>query len=131
MRNPAIKRETYSLLRTELPAQLPAFLLKQRWFGGKARRIVSTEVAEIIPVWAGQLESVVVVVGVKFSEGAEEHYVLPLVAVSAPAAQSNVTSLLRLSDGEPAHGLVLSNALENEFLESLLQAISGERIFKG
>jgi len=132
MRNPAIKRETYSLLRTELPAQLPAFLLKQRWFGGKARRIVSTEVAEIIPVGAGQLESVVVVVGVKFSEGAEEHYVLPLVAVSAPAAQSNVTSLLRLSDGEPAHGLVLSNALENaEFLESLLQAISGERIFKG
>ena len=130
--NPAIKRETYSVLRTELPAQLPAFLLKQRWFGGKARRIVSTEIADVIPVRGSQPESLVVVVGVKFAEGAEEHYVLPLVAVSAQDAQNNGTDFLRLSDAEPARGLVLGNALENaEFLESLLQTIGGERIAKG
>jgi trehalose synthase-fused probable maltokinase len=132
MLNPAIKRETYSALRTELPAQLPAFLPKQRWFGGKARQIVSTQIADVIPVGDGPPEPLVVVVGVKFAEGAEEHYVLPLVAVSAPDAQSNVTPLLSLSEGEPAHGLVFGNALENaEFLESLLQAISDEKIVKG
>jgi trehalose synthase-fused probable maltokinase len=132
MLNPAIKRETYPVLRTELPAQLPAFLLKQRWFGGKARQIVSTEIADIIPVGDGPSEPLVVVVGVKFAEGAEERYVLPLVAVSAPTAQKDITPLLRLSEAEPARGLVLSNALENaEFLESLLQAISGERTLKG
>ena len=132
MLNPAIKPETYSALRTELQAQLPAFLLKQRWFGGKARQIVSTEIADVIPVGGGQLETMVVVVGVKFAAGPEERYVLPLVAVSAQGAQSNGTAFLRLSDAEPARGFVLGNALENaDFLENLLQTIGGERIFKG
>jgi maltose alpha-D-glucosyltransferase/alpha-amylase len=131
MLNPAIKRETYSVVRTELPAQLPAFLLKQRWFGSKARQIVSTEIADIIPVGGG-LESLVIVVGVKFAEGVEEHYVLPLTALSEPDVKNSGAGLLRLSDAEPARGLVLGNALENpEFLEGLLQTIGGERIFKG
>lgn len=132
MRNTAIKPEAYSVLRTELPAQLPAFLLKQRWFGGKGRQIVSTDIADIIPVGNRQPESLVVVVGVNFGEGGVERYVLPLVAVRATNAQNKAVPLLRLSDGESAHGHVLGNALETpDFLESMLQAIGGERIFQG
>ena len=36
-------------LQTHLPSALPQFLLKQRWFGGKARTIRSVEVSDIVP----------------------------------------------------------------------------------
>ena len=128
MLNPATKRETYSELRTQLPAQLPAFLLEQRWFGGKARQIVSTEIGDIIELRRGKLESLVVLVGVKFREGAEEQYVLPLVPVRAPEADTG-SALLKISDAEFGRSLVLTNALENsDFLENLLQLIGSESV---
>jgi maltose alpha-D-glucosyltransferase/alpha-amylase len=131
MMNPAIKRETYSVLRAQLPAQLPSFLLEQRWFGGKARQIVSTAIADIVAVKSGQLESLVVLVGVKFATGADERYVLPLVALPAAEPQNNNSALLRVSD-ESGRALVLGNALENaEFLENLLQLIKDESVLGG
>jgi maltose alpha-D-glucosyltransferase/alpha-amylase len=131
MLNPAIKRETYSELRTQLPGQLPAFLLEQRWFGGKARRIVSTEIGDIIGLKSGQLESLVIIANVKFAEGVGEQYVLPLVPVPAPDAQGS-SPALRISCAEPRRTVVLSNALENnDFLENLLQLIKSDRIQTG
>jgi len=132
MLNPAIRRETYSELRTQLPAQLPAFLLEQRWFGGKARRIVSTEIDDIIEVRSGKLESLVVLVGVKFAEGAVEQYVLPLVPVPAPEVQHVGLTLLKISDAESGRSLILGNALESKaFLETLLPLTSSESVFSG
>ena len=132
MLNPAIKRETYSELRSQLPAQLPVFLLEQRWFGGKARRIVSTEVADVIEWRSETLESLVVLVGVKFTEGAEEQYVLPLVPVPAAEARDRNLALLRISYAESRGVVVLGNALENnDFLKSLLQLIASESVVIG
>lgn len=132
MLNPAIKRETDSELRTQLPAQLPAFLLEQRWFGGKARRIVLTDIDDIIEVRAGGLESLVVLVGVKFTEGAEERYVLPLVPLPAPEAQDIGPALLKISDAESGRSFVLGNALDSKaFLENLLHLISSESVLSG
>jgi maltose alpha-D-glucosyltransferase / alpha-amylase len=132
MLNPAIKRETYSELRSQLPAQLPVFLLEQRWFGGKARRIVSTEVADVIEWRSETLESLVVLVGVKFTEGAEEQYVLPLVPVPAAEARDRNLALLRISSAESRGVVVLGNALENNnFLKSLLQVIASESVVIG
>src|SRR6267154_1162183 len=132
MLNPASKRETYSELRMQLPAQLPAFLLRQRWFGAKARQIASTEIADIIGIKTGHLESLVVLVSVKFAEGAEEHYVLPLVAVAALEAQDSSPALLRITEAESKRTLVLGNALESDdFLENLLELIRSERALRG
>jgi maltose alpha-D-glucosyltransferase/alpha-amylase len=132
MLNPAIKRETYSELRMQLPAQLPAFLLKQRWFGAKARQIASTEIADIIGIKSGHLESLVVLVGVKFAEGAEERYVLPLVAVAALEAQDSNPALLRITDADSKGTLVLGNALESDaFLQNLLELIHSDRVLGG
>jgi maltose alpha-D-glucosyltransferase/alpha-amylase len=133
MLNPATKRKTYSELRAQLPAQLPAFLLEQRWFGGKARQIVSTEIGDIIEIKSEQVEALVVTANVKFTEGAEEQYVLPLVPVPAPEARdSSSSALLKISYAESGVVVVLSNALQNDaFLENLLQLISSERVVIG
>ena len=44
----------FEQLRLSLPDQLPAYLARQRWFGGKARRIRSTEILDMIPLQTGQ-----------------------------------------------------------------------------
>ena len=45
------------LLKENLPAALPEFLVKQRWFGAKARTISSVEVSDIIPFHSDSLRS--------------------------------------------------------------------------
>ena len=45
----------YEGLRRAVAEQLAAYLLKQRWFGGKARQIRSTELIDLVPVQAGEL----------------------------------------------------------------------------
>ena len=42
-----------STLQTDLAEQLPEYLLKQRWFGGKARKIASADVVDTLPISAG------------------------------------------------------------------------------
>ena len=45
------------VLRGIIPSALPEFLVKQRWFGAKARTISSVEVSDIIPFHSGSLRS--------------------------------------------------------------------------
>jgi maltose alpha-D-glucosyltransferase/alpha-amylase len=133
MSNPAVKPESYAALRSQLPAQLPSFLLRQRWFGGKARQIVSTEIADIMVASSRPIESLLVLVTVKFADAVEENYVLPLVAVSpGEGLNDSRSAILRITGAETGQTVFLGNALENDgFHENLLQVISDEKILKG
>ena len=57
-------------LKDGLPSTLPEFLLKQRWFGGKARTISSVEVSDIVPFHSAGLRSYFVLAQVKYASGA-------------------------------------------------------------
>src|SRR5260221_1618882 len=76
-------------LRRNLPAQLPPFLAAQRWFGGKARQILAVAIDDSIPIGSGETRAVIFVVTVKYLEGAEETYSIPLV----PPKQSGISLL--------------------------------------
>lgn len=132
MVNPAIKSGMHSILRAQLPEQLPSFLREQRWFGGKARSVESTDIADVFAV-AGGRESLIIVVDVKFAGSHKETYVLPVVASSASmAAQDDNTAVLRISEGATGSAVILSDALKDpDFLEILLQAIVDQGTFKG
>ena len=78
-----------------LPGLLPPFLPTQRWFGDKARRVAVCEVEDLAPLdEAGR--ALVVVVGVRFDDGARQRY--SLVVALRPAAGS-LPVLGRLPDG--------------------------------
>jgi maltose alpha-D-glucosyltransferase/alpha-amylase len=69
-----------STLQTALAAQFPEYLLKQRWFGGKARNIASVGVIDtlLIPLSSGN--SYLFVAVVRYADGgADEFYSIPLV----------------------------------------------------
>jgi maltose alpha-D-glucosyltransferase / alpha-amylase len=74
MADTAVGRELYPELRRALPPQLAGFLMRQRWFGGKARTIRSAELADVLPIAAGDAQVFLLVVAVKYAEGPEESY---------------------------------------------------------
>jgi maltose alpha-D-glucosyltransferase/alpha-amylase len=128
---PQQAKETYHELRKTLPPLLASYLADQRWFGGKARQIRSTEITDLVPLGNARLETFVLLARIEYATGPGETYVLPMICSWEPAAENATASLTVHS---PARGtnLHLRNALTNtEFLRSLLETIEQKAAFRG
>jgi maltose alpha-D-glucosyltransferase/alpha-amylase len=97
--------------RGALEDALPGFLREARWFGGKARRVKSAEVAQTIPVTSNgtKVAAVIAIVSVEYAEGDPETYVLPLTCASVEhtrdlleSSPRSVLARLRTREGERA-----------------------------
>lgn len=120
--------ELLSELRQSLPAQLSSFLADQRWFGGKARRILGVDIRDAIPLGSAERKTIVLLVVVKYLEGAEETYSIPLIATQSKEVGD---SARRLEMGNGS-GLVFRDAFSSqEFLAELLNIIERERELSG
>jgi maltose alpha-D-glucosyltransferase / alpha-amylase len=119
-------------LKESLPSALPEFLVRQRWFGGKARTISSVEVSDIIPFHSGGLHSYFILAHVKYTSGPVETYDIPLVPVLDGTAQLDYSSLLKIQPGSFPEVTVLKDALtEENFLAHLLDAIANGVSLRG
>jgi maltose alpha-D-glucosyltransferase / alpha-amylase len=124
MVNTAFGKERHADLRKALPAQLPDYLNKQRWFGGKARQIRATEIADVISLLDGS--ALLLIVRVAYAAGSEETYAVPMVV----APEGEATLRIPSSDGGNPTGL--KDALsEPRFLAALLDLIHAESSVKG
>lgn len=120
------------VLKGILPSALPEFLVKQRWFGAKARTISSVEVSDTIPFHSDSLRSYFILAHVKYSSGPVETYDVPLVPAPDGAAQLDYSSLLRIQPGNFPEVIVLKDALTDEnFLAHLLVAIANGVSLRG
>jgi 1,4-alpha-glucan branching enzyme len=104
--------------RGPLEAALPALLVEQRWFGGKARRIRAVELLDAAPVGPGPDAPRVALLRVAYEAGGAEVYSLPLAFAAGAAADriraaaprravaelraDGVAGLLHASDVDPA-----------------------------
>jgi trehalose synthase-fused probable maltokinase len=125
-----MKKEQFTELQKSLPAVLPDFLAAQRWFGGKAQRIHATEVLDVIPFGAPQLESFILLARVEYETGVRETYLLPLLARSdqEPTEDGSQAMKARVRGMD----LLLTDALRNEdFLLELHAAIEAQAAFRG
>lgn len=64
--------------RAALEKLLPGYLMKVRWFGGKARQIESVTLASTIPLPSEQLKPYIANIRVSYADGGNQTYVLPL-----------------------------------------------------
>src|SRR5271163_1416722 len=125
--------ELFEDLRAELPALLPGFLPKQRWFGGKARAIRSVEVVDAIYFGGEPSPELVLLARVEYASGAGETYVMPLVVIAEthlPEREDPGS----LSFHSERRGVVvhLANAVTHEgFLDSLLDSIEKQATHRG
>lgn len=125
-------------LARDLPQLLPDFLLRQRWFGGKAQGIESTKVVDVVPVNSERVTGVYIVLArVEYAPGAAETYVLPLKSTSRePAARERqdrgTPPGLRISGEGSGDDLVFCDALwDRDFSLQILDSIRQGLAFKG
>jgi maltose alpha-D-glucosyltransferase / alpha-amylase len=128
-----IGKEMYPQLRSALAAQLPAFLMKQRWFGGKARRISSAELDDIISIPAPAQAALLLMVTVKYADNTDESYAMPVFRVAEETtAAERESSSMRFETGASAAPVFLADALKKEeFLGALLELIQRKAILQG
>ncbi len=125
MADSGVGRETYRELQKTIAPQLPGFLQQQRWFGGKARKIGSAEVLDVIPLPTKSTESFVLIVSVRYADGSDETYAVPFVraASAMPGAPMDLSSL-KLAESVPESPTILTDGLKNEeFLTALLDLV--------
>src|SRR5580704_6539876 len=135
MADPGVGKEMVPGLRREaLAAQLPAYLMKQRWFGGKARNIRSAELADIVPIqMENASEAFLLMARVTYADGNEESYAMPfLPAFNATLTPEVAAASLHIQPEEGGAPLVLTDALKDaEFLSALLGLIQRKAIVAG
>ncbi len=117
---------------------LVAWARHRRWFRGKARRIASAQIRDAIPMTAGEVRAVLVVLGVSFTEGDPEEYLVPLAALPEAAAatvlaETSWAGIARLDgEGDGAGTRILVDAMRLPgFSEELLAAIASRRRLRG
>jgi trehalose synthase-fused probable maltokinase len=107
-----------STLQTALEAQLPDYLLKQRWFGGKARKIASVEVVDTLPIPVSGGNAFIFVASVHYADGADEFYAIPLARSEGAGAEG-----LKVP-GPDGGSIMLADGLKNvAFLTALAELI--------
>ncbi len=107
-----------STLQTALAEQLPEYLLKQRWFGGKARKIASVDVVDTLPIPASGGNAYIFVTAVHYDDGADEFYAIPLVRSEGAGAEG-----LKVP-GPDGGSMMLADGLKNPtFLTALAELI--------
>src|SRR6202035_1870504 len=142
MAAPGFGKDMFSNLNTGLPAQLPAYLKGQRWFGAKARELRATEVVDFVTLQRGVLYALIVMVKVEYEGGGGDVYSVPLVVSKDPGSNLKgepgapgvskgaggpgvgAAAVLTVSGRGGGAAATLSDALKNEtFLSVLLDAI--------
>lgn len=110
--------------RPALAAALLPFLQRQRWFGGKGRRVSAVDVTDVVPLAP---TAVLTVVRVDYADGRAERYVAPLRFATAEGAQGPVVpAALGGRRG------VLADAMEDPAVARLLLAcVLEERRMRG
>jgi maltose alpha-D-glucosyltransferase/alpha-amylase len=115
-------------VRETLEEILPAFLLGQRWFGGKARPVRTVRLGDWAVLPSNSSLVFLVLLEVAFRDGSTDCYFFPMAVVKVPAAAAMVHSLrgrvlIRLSGPGGIRLLVDALAVETA-CTALLSAIA-------
>lgn len=123
-------------IREGLPRLLPEYLIQQRWFGGKARTIESAAVLDLLPIPVDQHTAFLILAQVKYAEGEDDLYALPLIPATGEGARipqgEGAASTLHLKPGPGSRELNLNNAFLNQrFNRALLDLIRNGSSIRG
>ena len=120
--NDILKGRNASLLES---AVLPGFLPKQRWFGGKARRINRVEIRDWTPL--RDADAAVAVVDVSYESGSPETYLLPLAIVAGAELdrirESAASGMLCNAVTPAGSGALIDATLDDTACQALLTVI--------
>jgi maltose alpha-D-glucosyltransferase / alpha-amylase len=114
-------------LRGQLEEVLPSYLQSRRWFGGKARRLNSTVIDEVVPIPYGHDLAVLLTVRCEYADGDPEVYSLP---VTFSPGEPVAGALCRVG-GLHEPGSLVDALGDPEFAENLLEATAHRARYRG
>jgi len=101
-------------------------LPKQRWFGGKARKIASADVVDTLPIPVQSGNAYIFIARVHYADGADEFYAIPLAQAEATGTEG---MSVRGSDGS---SVTLIDGLKNAaFATALAELIEKGTVIAG
>ena len=113
------------MLRTLEGEPLLGFLRDQRWFGAKGQRDLAARVRDVFPIFGGEMDAAIVLVGV--SNGSAATYQLPLLGRPGDLRTLDDGALAAIEAGEE-RGLVVDAPRDEAFRARLLAALrNGEQ----
>ncbi|MDY6918348.1 MAG: putative maltokinase, partial [Chloroflexota bacterium] len=126
-------------VRPAIEGVLLRYIRGRRWFGGKARKIQSYAIWDIVPMPFASTVGHMALVRVEYSEGEPEVYVLPMAFASGEEANALVgdspgTVIARVTArGREGitEGVIYDALADAGFCNGLLSAIRGRRHFRG
>ncbi len=116
--------------RGALERSLPRFLVRQRWFGAKGRRVSTVTIADTIRVRGSDGQGVIALVDVTFTEGEPATYALPLAGrrEGDDIGQEYVVARVEAADGV---WLVVDGLRDPGFAGAMLEMIERRRVARG
>jgi maltose alpha-D-glucosyltransferase / alpha-amylase len=125
--------------RSPLTRLLPSYVRRRRWFGGKARDIVSIQFKDAVPVTTSRGSARLALLQVNYAQGEPEIYLLPLATCRGREAESLLEeqpgagiARIRVGEGKGATDLLLFDAVSStSFAQAVLEAIAQQKGFRG
>jgi len=124
--------------RTPLEQLLPDYLAARRWFGGKARKIRSAQVSDIVPFPYDGSHANLCFISVEYVQGDSETYLLPLNFapgdLGREITRANPQAVLaRFQTGHPGEGeaVIYDPLFEPRFASALLSFMKAKRSVRG
>jgi maltose alpha-D-glucosyltransferase/alpha-amylase len=112
--------------RAQLEHVLPQFLVRQRWFGSKARHIAGVTLRDLAAV--PELDVGLLVVDVRFTEGPDESYFVPLIRLPDEVTAACRERYPQAAVAKCRGGGELYDATVDEgFCQWLLEVVGGQR----
>ncbi len=125
--------------KSPLERLLPTYLQAQRWFGGKARRIKSAEVREVVPLTVDDRSRMFAMIHVEYRDGEPETYSLPLAWASGEEAErikeeharAVVCELAVERQNAASDGILYDAMVDKAFQAELLAVMARRRVQRG
>lgn len=123
----------------QFEATLPAMLVRQRWFGGKARRMETARLIDAIPLEADRPRAILSLIEVVYGDGTRETYGLPVAAAFGEEAalvrrerpQAMLARLISKASGQVRVGVLYDALWNDEVARTLLGLIGRARRLSG
>jgi maltose alpha-D-glucosyltransferase / alpha-amylase len=113
-----------------LETAISAYIQRQRWYGGKAKRLRALTIADAIPLQSRDLSANITLVRIEYVEGDPETYVLPLsLATSGQREGTQIPdgAIVARVPSEDGDRWLFDVALEPEFGRVLLDLMRQQR----
>ncbi len=120
--------------RISLTNLLSKYINKSRWFRGKAKKILEMKISDAIPLKTGNLNSYILIIGIRYLESKNENYIIPLSIVTgdqlAEIKYKNPESFVMYVEVDGITGIMYDGSYDKSLRDNIFHTILQRGVIK-